>query len=142
MDQGLFTTKSFNQTISTNFIERNLDPRPRVIVTINGKKMTAIIDTGAEVSLLSASLAQKMEIKTSATKQKLKAANDSKIKVLSSCLTSVHLGGFKIAQKLLVVENGKFEVLLGANFLRNFSKVTFMLGDKKVKFDGKTVVLV
>lgn len=104
--------------------------------------MTAILDTGAEVTLMSTSTFNRLNLKLSPTKQKLKAANKSSIKVVGSSVLPIFIGGLSIDQKVLIVEQASFDLLLGSNFLKNFSSITLMLGDKKVKFDGETVVLV
>lgn len=120
------------------------DPRPRINIyfTGHGEKIQALLDTGSQASFISAKMAKQLNLPIIRSTKKFKTANDGNLNILGRTPASLYFGGNHHKANLFITDTDKFDVLLGVDLLKKFSKITLRLGDKKIKMDGKTVVLI
>ncbi len=106
-------------------------------VYLGGKKLTALLDTGASISLISQKCVEdlKLEIKPSDV-EKAEALSGHEVELSGLTETDVKLGSKLLHQQpLYAVENlGEFDLILGCDTLRKLGNVLFDFDKGRVKF--------
>ncbi len=112
---------------------------------IKGTKVKVLIDSGAEITVINESLANKLRLKICKQTSDLKliGANNSPLHISGFTLVEVELGQMKVIQKAIVVKNLSTDFLLGTDCLRqhgviiNFERNTLSIGKSSIKLITK-----
>lgn len=115
-------------TVSDGVAKTVLKPGPggsyATMVTINGRKVPAIIDTGASFVSMSAKTAQSLGIEyTNGRALSMKTANGS-VSMHATILDTVSIGNLMLRQVEAVVGEADHPVLIGMSFLRRLTITT------------------
>ncbi|MDB5745800.1 MAG: hypothetical protein JWP72_648 [Massilia sp.] len=120
------------------FNQHMRDPaNPHFTVVVNGVKMDAIIDTGAGASYVSLGAAKRAGLKLDASKLTrtldVTGAGPRKVASWHTTFERFEIGNQVVrnAQVGVVDDDGAFEVLLGADFLRSH-RVLFAMSQQKI----------
>jgi len=117
----------------------NHSPNPPFTVLVNGQKMRAIIDTGAQVSSISLAAARRAGLKLDAPGVKRAAdivgVGENRMTRWHTVLETFQIGEETIRNADVSVTEGldSIDVLLGADFLRSH-RVLFALSQRKLYF--------
>ena len=106
-----------------NWHVRFLDKHPVLDGYVNGKKIGVLIDTGAYVSLLTKSAAERLGLQTRETGERMVGVGSEVTRVLQARLEDVRIGDFE-AKELRVRVAGEhpfagMDFVLGQDFLQN-----------------------
>ena len=107
---------------SVNMDTVTLDDSNMIEVILLGKKVKALIDTGAEKSVIDSKLTvgiYRGDIQKSTTKEMV-LANGNRVAVLGELKTRVQIGRDMYRVDLQVLENVHFPVILGVDFLKRY----------------------
>ena len=116
-------------------------------VTINGQQVQAIIDTGAQVSLISSQQAQQLNlIPSSADKlTSVKGANGQELKILGKCEITMSKGYHTRKAEVFIAQGLTSALILGLPWIRKHTPIihwddlsmTFPNGDKWIQTTNK-----
>ncbi|EFP07148.1 hypothetical protein CRE_30552 [Caenorhabditis remanei] len=125
---------------------KNRGHLPVIQIEINGRKVHALLDTGAGISYLPVSQIRPEELDVG-KEQQARAANGSVIRFLGTTSQTIKIGEIEVDQTLLVSHDDDCpsEILLGVDFIRNMNKmghpVSFDMLKKEVQI-GTEISLV
>jgi transposase InsO family protein len=107
---------------------------PTIPISINQCKFRALMDTGADVSVLQYKEFKRIfgNNKLSKCDLNLRNASGMPMKVMGCCKTKIEIGGSLFPQKLLVLETLKRPVILGRDFMTQY-KTVLSMGDGTVQ---------
>ena len=88
-----------------------------VNIKINNQKIKAMLDSGAEATLISSNLIKMLNLKINPPEKSLRfiAANKQTLTVIGWILLPFRLGQLELSQKATVVENLSTNILLGTD---------------------------
>ncbi len=112
------------------------------LIKIQKQKLRALVDSGAQVSLLHESVIKELKkrtnIKVESTKINLQTANGELMQVLGSTLIDFEIGNMKINHRFIIVKELNRKVILGRDWLtQNGVRLYFDLGSLRI---GKSYV--
>ncbi|UYV77021.1 hypothetical protein LAZ67_14002906 [Cordylochernes scorpioides] len=90
-----------------------------VMVEINGRKIKALVDSGADFSVISDKF--RRELKTPLFKEPgpiLKAANKNLIETLGKCVLNIEVNGLKISFEFVVMVECSHDIIFGWDFFK------------------------
>ncbi|UYV72254.1 hypothetical protein LAZ67_9002361, partial [Cordylochernes scorpioides] len=90
-----------------------------VMVEINGRKIKALVDSGADFSVISDKF--RRELKTPLFKEPgpiLKAANKNLIETLGKCVLNIEVNGLKISFEFVVMVECSHDIIFGCDFFK------------------------
>ena len=101
--------------------------RSAILVNLNGKNFTALIDSGNSESYINSKVSKDLKLKMYPSKREIKMASFAmKIKSNGFCLVDLELKGNKYeATRLNVFENLCSDVILGLDFQGRHQRVIF-----------------
>lgn len=89
-------------------------------VKVDGVPVQALVDTGAHISVMSASLRRRLKkVLTPAAAQVLRVADGGVLVVLGMCTVRLSIAGRPTSVLLAVIDNCPHDVILGLDFLSN-----------------------
>ena len=109
-----------------------------VEVLVNGRKVRALVDTGASHNFVKLEVADAIGLKKTSCDVKVKAVN-SQAKAAAGIASgvTVHIGRWTGKIDFTVMPLDDFEMILGQDFLRRQEAVLLSFADKLVIFKGK-----
>ena len=109
-----------------------------VEVLVNGRKVRALVDTGASHNFVKLEVADAIRLKKTSCDVKVKAVN-SQAKAAAGIASgvTVHIGRWTGKIDFTVMPLDDFEMILGQDFLRRQEAVLLSFADKLVIFKGK-----
>lgn len=114
---GLRSGNGFGEIATLQESRRKQDPTPHVNVTINGVKTSALLDSGAWVTVVSDVVWKRMsdnELKANA--RGLCTASGSPLNVIGTCHVEIEFDGRPVKLWAYVATNFKHELVLGVDF--------------------------
>ena len=102
--------------------EEKIVQRNRIFVRIKNKTMLALVDSGAEVSLIRDDLARTMNLKWNREPGDVETfctANEGVMENLGTTICDIRIGGLRLEAKLNVVPGLTNPLVLGIDFLRD-----------------------
>ena len=123
-----------NPKITNNRSSHNADDGPGTYLKcrINGDYHKCLLDTGSDVSLVPATMADGLQLEP--TPHKLFAANGTPIDVLGCAKVPVHLGVRRLMVDALVTEH-VIEMIIGVSWLREH-RAKWDFYNNKISIDG------
>ena len=120
------------------------DPRPRIHVWLYGRgpAVTALLDTGSEATFISSSLVREQNLPIQGTRKRFKTANSGRMEVIGKTTLTILLCSKRQKVEAYVVDTDRFQLLMGVDVLRRFSKITLKLGEKTIKMGEDSVLLI
>ncbi len=104
--------------LCTNSSDSHNTNRPIITIRLNGKPIPALIDTGADVNLISDSLITRGSYKPVNTRLQLACEGES-AKVIGNADLTIDIEGIVISAKFLVVPGIEPRIILGMPFLQD-----------------------
>ena len=128
-----------DERISPVLANAQYDPlKPNTLylsLKINNKGVKALLDSGAEVTLISKKLANNLNLRINTTENNIKfiAANKQTMMVRGWTIINLKLGQLKQIQRAYVIEDLSTDFLLGLDWIkRNGSKIDFEKNTLKI----------
>ena len=121
--------------LAPNIIKMNSDNRPYVKVVIGGREVTALLDSGANISVLgqdSEDLIKENGLKTRVDASIIKTADGKKHNSVGSIDIPITYNEVTRVVKCLIVPTLVNKLLFGANFWDNFNLVPAICGITEV----------
>ena len=135
--QGPFKSEKYGPKVASVLIKKDT---PMLWLYLGKKKVYALVDSGADVSLISREAFDKIAAKNKfefSTKNcvPLQTASGQRIKNFGTVVLEVKLAGFNKMYKFQIVDGLKNDVLLGNDFLSDF-EVQLDFGQKTMNIEG------
>lgn len=144
---GIETHRISQTDAGTTHMEFGKPEIPRISVVINGGEASAVIDSGAVISIISEDLAERVGVRSLGTfKGDFFGLLGEPISVRFGLLESINIGGIEITNVPVAImsnknlhffisnkKNFRMDLLLGSNILRNF-RVELDFRRKEVKW--------
>jgi hypothetical protein len=112
-----------------------------VHIKIKNNKEKAIVDSGADTTLISKKLVNKLNINYKTDNQKntrFLSASGGELNTVGHCIIDIMIGKIKIRQLCTVIENLSTNILLGTDLLTNYG-ATINFKDKTMSIGKNTV---
>jgi hypothetical protein len=105
----------------------------KTTVSINGLKVSGMLDSGSDLSLIDSNVAQQLNLKINKiTKEVGLASNNHKVKIIGNCNVTLEMLGHRYPNtKLSVIPNLCSEIIVGRDLLQLHSTVHFEFGGDK-----------
>ena len=123
--------------LGRNFDTRN-DNRPLISITINGKSVSSLFDSGSQISLLNwdTFVGLQNRPRLSRAPITLNTANGGTIDVMGSGTFSMTVGPVQTQYDLIVVKGMNAKCILGQDFMLNYG-IVLDAGERKIMVKGK-----
>ena len=115
------------------------DKRPMVNISVGGKTVRALLDTGSAVSLCNSDLLRHLKDHTSRQKRArldLRAANGDSLRISDIRRAKVHLNGHYTPTEMIFVDHLQVPCILGMDYL-NQAGILIDAGERKLIFKNR-----
>ncbi|XP_031339629.1 uncharacterized protein LOC116168104 [Photinus pyralis] len=101
-----------------------------ILITVNGYKADALVDTGSSVSFINSKIARLMKLRQKPCTQSVNLASLNQVSVVEGiCFANITMNKHNYRQiPLLIVDNLCADVIVGHDLLKEHSKIEFELG--------------
>ncbi|XP_031333911.1 uncharacterized protein LOC116163922 [Photinus pyralis] len=101
-----------------------------ILITVNGYKADALVDTGSSVSFINRKIARLMKLRQKPCTQSVNLASLNQVSVVEGiCFANITMNKHNYRQiPLLIVDNLCADVIVGHDLLKEHSKIEFELG--------------
>ena len=102
---------------------------------LKNKEIGAIVDSGAESTIINKNLAEKLKLKIANHRSDVKyiAANGQSLNMVGYCFLDLCISGKKIKQMAVVIDNLSTQLLLGTDMLSNYGMI--------INYSNKTLTI-
>jgi hypothetical protein len=97
---------------------------------VNGVEVPWLLDSGSDITVVSETVARKLNLKFQAMRSSAKSVSNTSIQLLGSCRTSIELDGTTIQEQIHVAKTLCEPAILGTTALARFESVTINYGGK------------
>ena len=139
---GPFKSETYGPKVARVLVKKDT---PMLWLYLGKKKLYALVDSGADISLISREAFDKIAAKNKfefSTKNcvPLQTASGQRIKNFGTVVLEVKLAGFNKMYKFQIIDGLKNDVLLGNDFLSDF-EVQLDFGQKTLNIEGNVIPL-
>ena len=140
----LSTTQTEASPVLMNF--SNNSSATFIKINCKGSKIKALLDSGAEITVINESFAKKLKLKTTLNPGvNLIGANNKPLEATGCTILEFEIGQIKLRQKAVVVKNLSTNLLLGTDWLKkngiimNYERNNLTLGKTQIKLETKQI---
>jgi hypothetical protein len=124
-----------------NYDDHSKASKTLISLQANGRQVTALVDTGATCSLISAPLNKELRLSTTPCDEPAVSITGDRLKILGSSFVRLVLAGKSHLHPVKVFDGCKYDLVLGTDYLRKIGPVQFDFKNKKVLVDDRSIRL-
>eukprot|EP00111_Clytia_hemisphaerica_P016400 TCONS_00048555-protein len=106
-----------NRPSEVKVVEKSQHAGPTVKVMVKGKMVSALCDSGAQVSIVSGLLAKQLRLKVVGKSQNARGISGTSVKSLGEVELDTVIDGEKFNGKFMVLEESSIQMIIGEDFL-------------------------